>query len=262
MGAPKVYEKNYSWEHVSNKAYEYLNRYNEANPAKSMNLVLFDDAMRHLMRINRTIQQRRGSAMLVGVGGSGKQSLTRLAAYTSAHFCFQITITKSYNDNALFEDLRTLYVRAGQKGEATTFIFTDAEVKSENFLEYLNSILATGEVVGLFQKDERDGMCGEVRNDFVRDLPGAEDNMINLYAYFLDRLRDNLHIVLCFSPVNAKFPIRAQKFPAVFSMVVHLDMTDEDSIRVNYLDLGADGVPHRLQIKKKLQPTVVQLTLT
>ena len=27
------------------------------------------------------------------------------------------------------------------------------EVKSENFLEYMNSILATGEVVGLFQKD-------------------------------------------------------------------------------------------------------------
>jgi hypothetical protein len=25
-------------------------------------------------------------------------------------------------------------------------------------------------------------------------------------------------------------------------MSVHLDMTDEDSIRVNYLDLGADGV--------------------
>jgi dynein heavy chain len=219
MGAPKVYEQTYSWDHATTKAYEYLNRYNEANPAKSMNLVLFDDAMRHMMRINRTIQQRRGSAMLVGVGGSGKQSLTRLSAYTSAHFCFQITITKSYNDNALFEDLRTLYVRAGQKGEPTTFIFTDAEVKSENFLEYLNSILATGEVVGLFQKDERDGMCGEVRNDFVRDLPGAEDNLINLYAYFLDRLRDNLHIVMCFSPVNKKFPIRAQKFPAVFSAV-------------------------------------------
>ena len=37
--------------------------------------------------------------------------------------------------------------------------------------------------------------------------------------YFLDRLRDNLHLIFCFSPVNAKFPIRAQKFPAVFSNV-------------------------------------------
>ena len=33
----------------------------------------------------------------------------------------------------------------------------------------------------------------------------------------MDRLRDNLHIALCFSPMNEKFPIRAQKFPAIFS---------------------------------------------
>eukprot|EP00929_Paragymnodinium_shiwhaense_P087549 TRINITY_DN476_c0_g6_i1.p1 TRINITY_DN476_c0_g6~~TRINITY_DN476_c0_g6_i1.p1 ORF type:complete len:3651 (-),score=1240.57 TRINITY_DN476_c0_g6_i1:538-10725(-) len=217
IGAPKFYEQMYSWDHLRHKAYEYLGKYNDANPAKKMNLVLFDEAMKHLMRINRTIQQKRGSAMLVGVGGSGKQSLTRLAAFTSSQKCFQVTITKNYNDNALFEDLRGLYVAAGQKGEATTFLFTDAEVKNEGFLEYMNSILATGEVVGLFQKDERDGMCGEVRNDFVKDYPGAEESMINLYNYFLDRLRDNLHIVFCFSPVNAKFAIRAQKFPAVFS---------------------------------------------
>merc|ERR1719197_2421839 len=43
--------------------------------------------------------------------------------------------------------------------------------------------------------------------------------MRSLLTYFVDRVRDNLHIVLCFSPVNAKFPIRAQKFPAVFSSV-------------------------------------------
>ena len=47
----------------------------------------------------------------------------------------------------------------------------------------MNSILATGEIAGLFQKDERDGMCGEVRNDFVKDYPQAEENLVNMYAY-------------------------------------------------------------------------------
>jgi len=218
-GAPTIYEPVISWDVVREKAYQNLATFNEKNPAKNMNLVLFDDAMMHLMRINRTIQQKRGSAMLVGVGGSGRRSLSRLAAFTSRHFTFQITITKTYGDVSFLEDLRELYLRAGMKGEAVTFIFTDADVKNEGFLEYMNSILATGEVVGLFQKDEKDTMCGEVRNDFVRDYPGNEDNVVNLYAYFLDRLRDNLHIVLCFSPLNARFPIRAQRFPAVFSAV-------------------------------------------
>jgi dynein heavy chain len=42
-------------------------------------------------------------------------------------------------------------------------------------------------------------MCGEVRNDYVKDFPGAEESLNLLYGYFLDRLKDNLHIVFCFS---------------------------------------------------------------
>eukprot|EP00931_Biecheleriopsis_adriatica_P036383 TRINITY_DN2095_c0_g1_i5.p1 TRINITY_DN2095_c0_g1~~TRINITY_DN2095_c0_g1_i5.p1 ORF type:complete len:4649 (-),score=1173.32 TRINITY_DN2095_c0_g1_i5:61-14007(-) len=220
LGAPKVYEPA-EWEITKSKAYEYLGKYNELYPSRAMNLVLFDEAMQNMMKINRTIQQKRGSTMLVGVGGSGKQSLARLSAFTSQHYIFQITITKQYNDNALFEDLKNLCIRAGAKGESVTFIFTDAEVKSENFLEYMNSLLATGEVVGLFAKDERDAMCGDVRNDFVKENPTMEENLLNMYNYLMDRLRDNLHVCLCFSPVNAKFPIRAQKFPAVFTVNIN-----------------------------------------
>lgn len=217
--APKIYEPVTSLADVCRKAYEFLARFNQKNPAKAMNLVLFEDALMHLMRINRTIQQKRGSAMLVGVGGSGKQSLTRLAAFISGHCMFQITITKTYSDVQFMEDLKELYITAGQKDEDVTFIFTDQDVINENFLEIMNSILATGEVVGLLQKDEKEAACNEVRNDFVRDNPQAEENTMNLYNYFLNRLRDNLHIVLSFSPLHHKFPIRAQMFPAVFSGV-------------------------------------------
>lgn len=71
-----------------------------------LELVLFDDALRHLLRLNRLIEMPRGSALLVGVGGSGKQSLTRLASYISRAVCFQITLTKTYGVNSFMEDLR------------------------------------------------------------------------------------------------------------------------------------------------------------
>ena len=48
-----------------------LDEYNMGNPNK-MNLVFFDDAIEHILRIARVLRTPRGSIMLIGVGGSGK----------------------------------------------------------------------------------------------------------------------------------------------------------------------------------------------
>ena len=215
--APKIYEDGVSVEMIRDRAIMFLDKYNEEFPSKRMELVLFEDALKHMLRISRSIEMPRGSGLLVGVGGSGKQSLTRLASYISRAMCFQITLTKQYNRSALLDDIRILYKNAGHKRQPTTFLFTESEIKDEVFLETINSILSTGEVPGLFAKDEMMAMTADLRLDFLRDRPGKEETQDNLKQYFTDCVRDNLHIILCMSPTNPKFPLRARKFPGLIS---------------------------------------------
>ena len=59
---------------------EFLEDYNQVNTAQ-MKLVLFLDAVQHVCRISRIIRQPLGNALLLGVGGSGRQSLSRLATH-------------------------------------------------------------------------------------------------------------------------------------------------------------------------------------
>ena len=105
-----------------------------------MNLVLFDDAIEHLTRVHRVIRMEKGHALLVGVGGSGKQSLTRLGAFSAGCEVFEITLTRGYDENAFREDLKGLYSKLGLENKKMVFLFTDAHVAQEgNVATYLTS---------------------------------------------------------------------------------------------------------------------------
>ncbi|KAB0376184.1 hypothetical protein FD755_012827 [Muntiacus reevesi] len=199
------------WEVLKTSLTEALDDYNELNAA--MHLVLFEDAMQHVCRISRILQSPQGYALLIGVGGSGKQSLARLAAHLCSLEVFQITLTQGFGVQELRVDLANLYIRTGAKNMPTAFLLTDAQVLDESFLVLINDLLASGEIPDLFSDEDVDKIISGIRNE-VRGL-GMVDSRENCWKFFLARVQLQLKIILCFSPVGPTLRSRARKFPAL-----------------------------------------------
>ncbi|PNJ88261.1 DNAH17 isoform 1 [Pongo abelii] len=190
---------------------DVLDSYNEVNAV--MNLVLFEDAVAHICRINRILESPRGNALLVGVGGSGKQSLSRLAAYISGLDVFQITLKKGYGIPDLKIDLAAQYIKAAVKNIPSVFLMTDSQVAEEQFLVLINDLLASGEIPGLFMEDEVENIISSMRPQ-VKSL-GMNDTRETCWKFFIEKVRRQLKVILCFSPVGSVLRVRARKFPAV-----------------------------------------------
>jgi len=73
--------------------------------------------MQHITRIARIIDNPCGSALLVGVGGSGKQSLSKLTAFILQQDVFRIVVTSNYSKNDLKTDIQTMFMKAGVQGQ-------------------------------------------------------------------------------------------------------------------------------------------------
>ena len=212
IGEPK-YMPISNWENLNKILTDALKGYNELNAA--MDLVLFEDAMMHICKINRILESPRGNALLVGVGGSGKQSLSRLSAYISSMEVFQVTLRKGYAIPDLKADLANLYQKTGLKNLGTVFLMSDAQVADEKFLVLINNLLASGEIPDLFSDDDAENIVTMVRNE-VKGA-GIPDTRENCWKFFIDRVRRQLKVVLCFSPVGTTLRVRGRKFPAIIN---------------------------------------------
>lgn len=179
-----------NWTALTNLLSEAMHCYNEF--VGQMNLVLFEDAMAHICRINRILELPRGNALLIGVGGSGKQSLARLSAFISSLSVYQISLRKGYNSADLRADLNILYQKVGIKNMSFVFLMTDAQVTDESFLVMINDLLASSEIPELFSDEEMENIIASCKVE-VKQL-GIVDSRENCWKFFIDKVRKMLKV--------------------------------------------------------------------
>jgi dynein heavy chain, axonemal len=84
--------------------------------------------------------------MLIGVGGSGKQSLTKLSSHMREIQFKQIEITRNFGPAQFKDFMKELMFTTGIEGKPICFLMTDTQIISETFIEDINNLLNTGEM--------------------------------------------------------------------------------------------------------------------
>ncbi|KDR21358.1 dynein heavy chain, cytoplasmic isoform X7 [Zootermopsis nevadensis] len=182
-------------------------------------LVLFDEVLDHVLRIDRIFRQPQGHLLLIGVSGAGKTTLSRFVAWMNGLSIFQIKVHNKYTGEDFDEDLRAVLRRSGCKDEKIAFILDESNVLDSGFLERMNTLLANGEVPGLFEGDEYTTLMTQCKEGAQREGLMLDSNE-ELYKWFTGQVMHNLHVVFTMNPSSEGLKDRAATSPALFNRCV------------------------------------------
>eukprot|EP00127_Corallochytrium_limacisporum_P003948 Clim_evm33s155 gene=Clim_evmTU33s155 len=184
-------------------------------------LVLFDDVFDQVLRIDRVLKQKQGHALLIGLSGSGKTTLTRFTAWLDGLNTVSLKVHGRYRAQDFDDDLRNVLRRCAVQGERICLIIDEGNILDSSFLERINTLLANGEIPGLFDGDEYQQLISQMR-DAARRQDMSADTEEECYAFFMDRIMTNLHVVFTMNPPTGEGGLRdrASASPALFNRCV------------------------------------------
>lgn len=165
-------------------------------------LVLFNEVLDHVLRIDRIFRQPQGHLLLIGVSGAGKTTLSRFVAWMNGLSIFQIKVHNKYTGANFDEDLRAVLRRSGCKNEKICFILDESNVLDSGFLERMNTLLANGEVPGLFEGDEYTTLMTQIKEASQREGRMLDSNE-ELYKWFTHQV--SIFLLFFIIQININF---------------------------------------------------------
>nr|AAU93603.1 cytoplasmic dynein heavy chain 2.2 [Leishmania mexicana] len=204
----KLVQKRYS--DVRDEAERGLLQY--SREFKELHVPLIPEILCWVTYVDRVLARPGGHLILVGSTGVGRRNAVLLAAHQQRREVVSLNMTHDYNLKQFRLDLRGFIQRATVQNTPLVLLIEDHNIVNAAFLEYVNSLLSSGEVPGLFTQEEMETMFSSMRDDAAND-----GHMGAIYAYFVERLQRNLRIALIMDHRHELFMIRLHSNPALMS---------------------------------------------
>ena len=205
---------------LKTKLRNVIGDYNTGRKSKDqLDLILFDYSLKHLIRIDRILNRSAEHGLLVGLSGSGRQSLATLAGFTHKFKIFKVRgreEIEEYGRKEWMEDIRNLYVQGGLRREPTIFIVRDTNLKEESYYVDLNCMISSGIIYNLFSGEEKIEVINQIKNNKENeDMVSNDDQQI--WDAFISSTMNRLRVFICMNPLDQDFTKRLRLFPALIN---------------------------------------------
>ncbi|XP_059216601.1 dynein axonemal heavy chain 3 isoform X2 [Stomoxys calcitrans] len=213
---PKIYDECENYNKLEKLMHYYLRDYNGCS-SSPMDLVLFRFAIEHISRVSRVLQMPRGSILMVGLGGSGRRSSCRLAAHIADCRLMTVQVTKTYTQQEWRDDLKKILMSSGFNMNHTVFLFSDSQATDEGYIEDINGILNCGDLPNLYQMEDKATIMENMTNLAKQLAKNIEPIPSEMHAFYIERVREQLHVALAFSPIGESFKERIRMYPSLIN---------------------------------------------
>ena len=194
----KFYQEIISFDEFSKQARTTIDTYVAGNTSDPIEVMLFKYSMENICKICRVLCQPSGNILLLGEGGTGRETSARVAAVLKEATFFSPPVSSSFTFSHWRTEMKSLLKAAGLTGKCSVLFLTMETLNVADFMQDINMLLTNGSIDGLFSVDERYEITEQV-HQYLKSMKAEGEKELTpteLYTKFLERSMDNFHMVI------------------------------------------------------------------
>ena len=196
---------------------------------RALDIMMIEETLWWTARADRILSQAGGSLLFAGRPGVGRRNIVCLCCSMLRMVPYQLSMTKDYTLKAFKLELKHVLHTAGIQNEDICLIVEDHNLVRPEFIEMINSLLASGEVPGLYTSEELNALLVPLQEEC-----SAEGFYGGTYQFFVNRIQKRLHVALLFDPLGHDYELRCQSNPAIYTKcgILWMDQWSNDGMRM------------------------------